>query len=62
MFQRYYLISPTPGFKKWPDKSTTSYAMLDFERDLENLEGKYLVIERQILQIQDILLQCLKFN
>ena len=22
---------------KWPDKSTTSYAMLDFESDIENL-------------------------
>ena len=36
--------------------------MLDFERDIENLEGKYLVIERYMLQIQDILLQYLKFN
>ena len=33
---------------KWPDKSTTSYAMLDFES------------ERHILQIQDM--QYLKFN
>ena len=23
--------------KKWPDKSTTSYALLDFESDIENL-------------------------
>ena len=36
--------------------------MLDFESDIENLEGKYLAIERHILQIQDILLQYLKFN
>ena len=42
---------------KWPDKSTTSYAMLDFESDIENLKGKYLAIERQILQSQYILLQ-----
>ena len=47
---------------KWPDKSITSYAMLDFESDIENLLGKYLVIERHILQIQDILLQYFKFN
>ena len=31
--------------------------MLDFESDIENLKGKYLVMERHILQIQDILLQ-----
>ena len=31
--------------------------MLDFESDLENLKWKYRVIERQTLQIQDILLQ-----
>ena len=36
--------------------------MLDFESDIKNLSGKYLVIERHILQIQDILLQYLKFN
>ena len=24
------------AWKKWPDKSTTSYAMLDFESDIEN--------------------------
>ena len=47
---------------KWPDKYTTSYAMLDFKSVIENLQGKYLVIERHILQIQDILLQFLKFN
>ena len=28
--------------------------MLDFESDIENLYGKYLVIERHLLQIQDI--------
>ena len=44
---------------KLPDKSTTSYDMLDFESDIENLQGKYVVIERHILQIQDILLQYL---
>ena len=32
---------------KWPDKSTTSYAMPDFKSDI------CLVIERYILQIQD---------
>ena len=36
--------------------------MLDFESDIENLKGKYLVIERHILQIQGILLQYLKSN
>ena len=47
---------------KCPDKSTARYAMLGFESDIENLRGKYLVIERHILQIQDMLLQYLKFN
>ena len=28
--------------------------MLDIESDIENLQGKYLVIERHMLQIQDI--------
>ena len=41
---------------KWPDKSATSYALLDFESNIENL------IKRHILQIQDILLKYLKFN
>ena len=36
--------------------------MLDFGSNIENLQGKYLVIERYILQIQDTLLQYLKFN
>ena len=36
--------------------------MLDFESDIENLQKKYLVIERHILQIQDILLQYLKLK
>ena len=36
--------------------------ILDFESDIENLKGNYQVIERRLLQIQDILLQCLKFN
>ena len=47
---------------KWPDKSTTSNDMLDFESGKESLKGKYLVIEHHILQIQDILLHYLKFN
>ena len=36
---------------KWPDSeiSTTSYAILDFEKDIENFKGKYLVIERHLL-------------
>ena len=34
-------------FFKWTDKC---YAMLDFESDLDNLEGKYLAIERHIFQ------------
>ena len=42
---------------KWPDKSTTSYAMQDFKSDIENLSGKYLVIESHILQITNIHLQ-----
>ena len=29
---------------KWPDKSTTSYAMLDFDCDKENLQGKLSAI------------------
>ena len=36
-------------------------ALLDFESDLENLLGKYLVIERHMFQIQDILMQYLRF-
>ena len=36
--------------------------MLDFESDIQNLQEKYLVIEHHILQIQDILVQYLKFN
>ena len=44
----------------WPDKSTTSYAMLDFESDIENLQGKFLLFERNILQMQDIFRQYLK--
>ena len=40
---------------KWPDKSTTSYIMLDFKSDIKNLQGKYLDIERHILQIHGIL-------
>ena len=39
---------------KLPDKSTTSYAMLDFESEMK-MQGKHLVIERHILQIQDVL-------
>ena len=34
--------------------------MLDFESEIEI--GKYLLIERHVMQIQDILLQYLKFN
>ena len=30
--------------EKWPDRSSTSYAMLNFESEIENLDGKYLVI------------------
>ena len=48
--------------KKWADKSTTSYDILDFKAYIKKLEGKYLVIERHMLQIQGILLQCLKLN
>ena len=36
--------------------------MLDFESDIENLQGKYLVIDRHMLQIQGIFLQYLKSN
>ena len=70
---RRYLAAPPlhgsqlPGlvadeFHKWPVQSTTCYAMLDFESDRENLQGKYLLIERHILQIQDILLQYLPYK
>ena len=47
---------------KWPDKSTTSYDMLDFKRYAANLTSKYRVIERHLLQIQGILLHYLKLN
>ena len=36
--------------------------MLDFESDTESLQEKYLVNERHVLQIQDLLLQYVKFN
>ena len=49
-------------YPKWPDKSTTSYNMLHFKSYIKNLYGKYLVIERHMLQIQGILLQYLKFD
>ena len=42
--------------------STTSYDMLDFKSYIKNLTLIYLVIQRHMLQIQDILLQYLKFN
>ena len=50
------------GGRKWPDKSTTSYDMLDFKSCIENLTRKYLVTERHMLKLQGILLQYLKFN
>ena len=36
---------------KWPDKSTTSYDMLDFKSYVISLTRKYLVIGRHMLQI-----------
>ena len=36
--------------------------MLEFKRYIKHLQGKYLVIERHMLQIQGILLQYLLFN
>ena len=36
---------------KRPDKSTISYAMLDFKSYVENLQRKYLVIERHTFTI-----------
>ena len=50
------------NFLKWADKSTTTYNIVDFENYIKNLTRKYLVIERNILKIQGILLQYLKFN
>ena len=47
---------------KWPDKSTTSYDMLDFKSYIKSLTHKYLVFGHDMLQIQGILLQYLKFN
>ena len=47
---------------KWPDKSTTSYDMLDFKSKTKIWQGKYLLIERHIFQIQGILLQHLKLD
>ena len=47
---------------KWPDKSTTSYDMLDFKSYIKSFTRKYLVIGRHMLQIQGIFLQYLKFN
>ena len=40
---------------KWPDKTTTSYDMLDFNSYIKSLTRKYLVIGRHMLQIQGIL-------
>ena len=55
--------SKSDNMNKCPEKpTTTSYAMLDFESNIENLQRKYLVIERHILQIQEILLRYLNFN
>ena len=53
---------PLISIMKWPDNSTTSYNMLDLKSYIKNLYGKYLVIERHMLQIQGLLLQYLKLN
>ena len=45
---------------KWSDKSTTSYDLLNFTSYIKNVQGKYLVIERHMLQLQGILFQYLK--
>ena len=47
---------------KWHDKSTACYDILDFKTFVKSLQGKCLVIERHMMQIQGILLQDLKFN
>ena len=39
------------NLSNWPDKSSTSYAMPDLETNID-LQGKYLVIERDILKIK----------
>ena len=36
--------------EKWADKSTRSYDILDFKSYIKNLESKYLVVERHMLQ------------
>ena len=43
-----YIWSDSEWIRIWPDKSTKSYVMLDFESEIENLYGKYMVIERPI--------------
>ena len=58
----YNLTAEKIIINKWPDKSTTSYDMLDFKSCTHILTLKYLVIERHMLQIQGLLLQHLKLN
>ena len=58
---------------KWPDKSTTSYDMLDFKGYIENLLLKYRLIKQYIAKVSfvfaiydvllaDIYLQNFSFN
>ena len=47
---------------KRPDKSSTSYDMLDFKSYTKSLTRKYLVIVSHMLQIQGLLFQYLKLN
>ena len=59
----YNLTAEKIIINKWPDKSTTSYDMLDFKSYIKSLTRENLVIGRHnMLQIQGIPLQYLKFN
>ena len=62
MLWRYSTLSNGIKILKWPDKSTTSYDMLDFKSYIKKLTRKYLLIQRHLLQIQGNHLQYLKFN
>ena len=39
-----YYNSENIAKRNWPDKSTTSYDILDLKSYIQNLQGKYLVI------------------
>ena len=57
--QRRQFIQSYKNFQEWLSfkngQINYKLSMIDFKGDLENFQGIYLVIKRQILQIQDIL-------